>query len=78
MFAKVAIAISFALAVAAQQCNTGPIQCCNSFGKASDPAIAKELGLLGVTLQDVNVPIGLQCTPISVSLRVFLSLINSI
>ncbi|KAK7470374.1 hypothetical protein VKT23_001801 [Stygiomarasmius scandens] len=57
------------LAVATQpasQCNTAPVQCCNTVGKASDPAIAKELGIIGVVVQDVNALVGVTCTPISV------------
>ncbi|KAK1216819.1 sc3 hydrophobin [Marasmius sp. AFHP31] len=47
-------------------CNTGPIQCCNSVTKASDGAAAGILGLLGIVLQDLNVLVGLQCSPITV------------
>ncbi|KAK7041890.1 sc3 hydrophobin [Paramarasmius palmivorus] len=35
-------------------------------GDASDPAIAKDLGLLGVVVQGVNVLVGLTCTPVTV------------
>ena len=38
-------------------CSTGPIQCCNSVEKASSPAASKLLALLGIVVQDVNVPI---------------------
>ncbi|ESK92236.1 hydrophobin [Moniliophthora roreri MCA 2997] len=48
------------------QCNTGPIQCCNSVQSSSDPATSLLLGLLGVVLQGINVPIGLTCNPITV------------
>ena len=47
-------------------CSTGPIQCCNSVQNAGAPAVAGLLGLLGIVLQDVNVPVGLTCSPISV------------
>ncbi|KAL0954487.1 hypothetical protein HGRIS_003455 [Hohenbuehelia grisea] len=50
----------------ASQCNTGPVQCCNSSGKASDASIAKTLGLLGVVVQDVAALVGVGCSPISV------------
>ncbi|KAK7037488.1 sc3 hydrophobin [Paramarasmius palmivorus] len=52
--------------IPASQCNTGPIQCCNNVQKASDPSAAALLGLLGVVLQDLNVLVGITCTPISV------------
>ncbi|EIW85896.1 fungal hydrophobin [Coniophora puteana RWD-64-598 SS2] len=56
----------------ASQCNTGGLQCCNSVQKSflpyqgSSSAVVKELGLLGVVLSDVNVLVGLACSPIDV------------
>ena len=47
-------------------CSTGPIQCCNTATKASDPAAAALLALLGVVVQDLNVGVGLTCSPITV------------
>ncbi|KAM5541799.1 hypothetical protein V8D89_004528 [Ganoderma adspersum] len=47
-------------------CSTGPIQCCNTVEKASDSGAAAILGLLGIVLQDLNVLVGLSCSPISV------------
>ncbi|TDL27147.1 fungal hydrophobin [Rickenella mellea] len=72
MFAKLAVIAALAtLAVAVPtpgggQCNSGPVQCCNSLTTAGDPAVAQQLGLLGINLQDLNVPIGLTCSPITV------------
>ncbi|PAV18381.1 hydrophobin [Pyrrhoderma noxium] len=70
MFSKFIVAVAFAvLAVAtepASQCNTGPVQCCDSVQSAGSPAAATELGLLGIVLQDLNIPVGLTCDPISV------------
>ncbi|KAF5354403.1 hypothetical protein D9758_010747 [Tetrapyrgos nigripes] len=50
----------------ASQCNTGPIQCCNSVDKAGSAAVSTILGLLGVIIQDLNVLVGINCSPISV------------
>ncbi|TCD69566.1 hypothetical protein EIP91_007191 [Steccherinum ochraceum] len=48
------------------QCDAGKVQCCESVHPARAPAAAQTLGLLGIVLQNVNVPVGLTCTPISV------------
>ena len=40
------------------QCNTGDAQCCDSTQKATDPAAANLLGLLGVVVQGVDVLVG--------------------
>ncbi|KAK7438442.1 hypothetical protein VKT23_018054 [Stygiomarasmius scandens] len=48
------------------QCNTGPVQCCNSVQSSNTPSVAKLLGTLGAVVQGVDVPIGLTCTPVSV------------
>ncbi|KAL0579907.1 hypothetical protein V5O48_002078 [Marasmius crinis-equi] len=47
-------------------CNTGPVQCCQSTGHATDGPIAAILGLLGIVVQDLNVLIGLTCSPVTV------------
>ncbi|KAL5480489.1 SC3_2 [Sanghuangporus weigelae] len=48
------------------QCNTGPVQCCNSVQPASSGIVTTLLGLLGVVLGDLNVDVGLTCSPLSV------------
>ncbi|KAK7030937.1 sc3 hydrophobin [Paramarasmius palmivorus] len=50
----------------ASSCSTGPIECCNTVTNASDPSATKILGLLGIVLQDLNVLVGLTCTPVTV------------
>ncbi|KAF5310400.1 hypothetical protein D9758_016957 [Tetrapyrgos nigripes] len=50
----------------AGQCNTGPIQCCNAVRPASDPVVYALLRLLGIVVQDPNLPVGVTCSPISV------------
>nr|QTF98737.1 hydrophobin HGFII [Grifola frondosa] len=47
-------------------CNTGPIQCCQSTETAGSAAGSALLGLLGVVVQSVDVVLGLNCSPISV------------
>ena len=47
---------------------TGPIQCCNSVQSAkSSGLVAQLLKLLGVVLADLNVDVGVTCSPISVA-----------
>ncbi|CAL1710925.1 unnamed protein product [Somion occarium] len=48
------------------QCNTGPIQCCNSVQAASSNPISALLGLLGIVVTDLTALVGLGCSPISV------------
>ena len=49
------------------QCNTGALQCCQSVQSSSNNVMSTLLGLLGVVLSGVDVPIGLTCSPLSVS-----------
>ena len=48
------------------QCNTGSLQCCDSTQTADSASISGLLALLGVVVQDVNIPVGVTCTPVSV------------
>ncbi|THU79903.1 fungal hydrophobin [Dendrothele bispora CBS 962.96] len=50
----------------ASKCNTGKLQCCQSVQKASESPASTLLGLLNIPIQDLNIPIGITCTPISV------------
>ncbi|EEB91131.1 hypothetical protein MPER_10560 [Moniliophthora perniciosa FA553] len=65
LFALAALT-SVVVATGSSKCNTGDIQCCNTVDKASNKDIQKLLGLLNIGVQDLNVPIGLNCNPISV------------
>ncbi|TFK96784.1 hydrophobin, partial [Pterulicium gracile] len=47
------------------KCNNGPIQCCQNTQSSSDPQASQLLALLGLNIQDVNVPIGITCSPIT-------------
>ena len=76
MFAKLFTITSLAILAAATptpgggsgsgSCSTGPIQCCNTVEKASDPAAAGILSSIGVVVQDVNALVGLTCSPVTV------------
>ncbi|TEB33731.1 fungal hydrophobin [Coprinellus micaceus] len=71
MLSKLIAALALASVVAATptkraECSTGPIQCCNSVQKAGAPAVSTLLGLLGIVVQDVNIPVGVTCSPISI------------
>lgn len=46
-------------------CNTGPVQCCQNTQLADAPFASQLLALLGVGVQDVNVPVGIACNPIT-------------
>ncbi|KAK1224766.1 hypothetical protein PQX77_012313 [Marasmius sp. AFHP31] len=46
-------------------CTSG-LRCCDSTSKASDPTAAGVLHGLGIVLQDLNVLVGLNCSPITV------------
>ena len=48
------------------QCDTGPVQCCESSGTAGDPGIASVLSLIGVVVEDLDVVVGVTCAPIDV------------
>ena len=51
---------------AVSQCNTGPIQCCDSVGTAgSSNIITGLLSLLGVVVNAL-VPIGVNCSPATI------------
>lgn len=69
MFSKLALfsILAAATAVFANDCNTGTISCCSSTEQSDTPAASTLLDTLGVAVQGVAVPIGLGCSPISVS-----------
>ncbi|KAI8970746.1 fungal hydrophobin-domain-containing protein [Trametes punicea] len=77
MFAKLFAVTSLALLAAAtpaplpggessggSSCSNGPVQCCNSVQYAGSEEASGILALLGVAVQDLNVPVGLNCSPL--------------
>jgi hypothetical protein len=54
------------------QCNQkSTVQCCNKKTHSKDPLVAPLLGLLGIVLGGVDADVGIQCTPVSISLTAF-------
>ncbi|KAL7282880.1 fungal hydrophobin [Trametes coccinea BRFM310] len=68
MFARLAAlaVLTLPALVAAQSCNTGAIQCCNTVQWATDPQASAILGLIDVVIDDLDVLVGINCSPISV------------
>ncbi|KAF6756239.1 hydrophobin-315 [Ephemerocybe angulata] len=52
--------------IPASQCNTGPVQCCNSVQDAKDPSLTSIFALLGLNVGDITGLVGATCSPISV------------
>ncbi|KAF8889937.1 fungal hydrophobin-domain-containing protein [Infundibulicybe gibba] len=50
----------------ASQCNTGPVQCCNSIQSASNPVVGLLTGLLGILIEPITAIVGLSCSPIDI------------
>ncbi|KAK7696115.1 hypothetical protein QCA50_000758 [Cerrena zonata] len=51
---------------APSSCDTGPIQCCQSTATAGSKTGSALLDAIGVVVQDLNVLLGITCSPISV------------
>ncbi|KAJ7692271.1 hypothetical protein B0H17DRAFT_1200607 [Mycena rosella] len=73
MFSKLSIVVtSVLITLAAAIPTTVPVtpptsdQCCASVVDSSSTAAGKVLGLLGIDLGDITVPVGLTCSPITV------------
>ncbi|KAI0263747.1 fungal hydrophobin [Gloeopeniophorella convolvens] len=50
----------------ASQCNTAPVQCCDSSTTSSDPAAVAIIKSLGINVGPADIPVGLGCSPITV------------
>ncbi|RDB19674.1 Fruiting body protein SC1 [Hypsizygus marmoreus] len=48
------------------QCNTGPVQCCNSLQDAQSSEVTGLLALVGIDIGAITGQVGLQCSPLSV------------
>ncbi|KAF8625099.1 hypothetical protein AX15_005574 [Amanita polypyramis BW_CC] len=46
------------------QCSTGPVQCCNSVHRATNPTVQTLAGLLGAVLPAGDLLVGITCTPL--------------
>ncbi|KAJ3737833.1 hydrophobin 2 [Lentinula guzmanii] len=66
VFATLAAATPTPRTEPAGSCSTGPVQCCNTVESANSSGIAGILGLLGVVLEDLDVLVGVTCSPITV------------
>ncbi|KAF5377897.1 hypothetical protein D9615_006824 [Tricholomella constricta] len=69
MFARLSAALLIALpllvAAGGSQCSSGNQQCCDSVQSSDDANVAALLSSLSIPIQDVNVPIGINCIPVS-------------
>ena len=78
MFSKLAVLASVAVlavatpnpmpSAAVASTSDGGLQCCNTVANASDPASASALGPLSVLLTGLTGMVGIDCSPITVSL----------
>lgn len=50
------------------QCNTGPVQCCQSVHQSNSTAGAFLLGAVGVPIQNLVTSVGFDCSPISLGI----------
>ncbi|TFK65624.1 fungal hydrophobin [Pluteus cervinus] len=60
--------LAFPFLTAAQDgnCNTGPIQCCNSVQNSTNTGVTSLLGTLGIVLGEITGLIGFSCSPLSI------------
>ncbi|KAJ7128605.1 hypothetical protein C8R44DRAFT_778311 [Mycena epipterygia] len=73
MFSKLSVVVtSVLITLAVAIPTTTPVtpptsdQCCSSVVDSSSTVAGKVLGLLGIDLGDITVPVGLTCSPITV------------
>ena len=61
----VTLAAIATLALAAPQCDTAEVQCCNHITKAGDPEAQQILNEIGAIVDDLTVSVGIDCNPIT-------------
>ncbi|EIW52193.1 hydrophobin [Trametes versicolor FP-101664 SS1] len=66
LFALAILAVATPAPAADASCSTGALQCCQSVEPAGSEAVAPILAGLGVVVQDLNIPVGVTCTAITV------------
>ncbi|KAF8154163.1 fungal hydrophobin-domain-containing protein [Crassisporium funariophilum] len=57
---------SAAVVARTDQCNTGPIQCCNKVGTAQAIGYTHILAAAGIVIQPVDAILGVECSPITI------------
>ncbi|KAF7351943.1 Hydrophobin 2 [Mycena venus] len=68
MFSKLSFIVASVLAtLAVTQVVPRSLQCCNSVGSSNSTAVAAVARLVGLNITGLDVPIGLSCSPITVS-----------
>jgi hypothetical protein len=69
LFVTVALSALATLAIAApaNQCNTGPVQCCNTVEESNNMSshTSKLCGLANVDVKNLTGKIGTNCTPVA-------------
>ena len=58
--------LAVATANGAPQCTSGTLECCQSVASSNTPVIEQLLGLLGIVVGPVAIPVGVTCSPVTV------------
>ena len=73
MFSRALVVITLAVAAVASPtgrsdvCSTGTVSCCNQIAPANQvPTNDVLAALLALNIQDLDIPVGIECTPLSV------------
>ena len=64
VFSTLAVATPVDLATRTDgDCDSSAIQCCETLTTASDPVVKPILDLLGIVIEDLNLPVAIVCSP---------------